>query len=192
MLLSTKQCILRAFQIYGTTRPSSKVFSRYEIEGSVYVARNKNRRNLNFGFLRLEPHYNVGWNIKQLNTIEIGSRHLMAFVARHPNPPTSVSKSQVSMKVHNPPKEPKASFIPSNRDGRTYAAVTAGNRNNQETKNSLTFEYGKSTIWSKHACLVKVRDIEVVPKLDSILIETNYAIEFVAPAGGFFAITVFF
>lgn len=61
------------------------VFEKYGVNGFVYFARRRNKKNLNFGFLSIDGSIPMHEALYRLKAVSIGSARLRAFKAKYSN-----------------------------------------------------------------------------------------------------------
>ncbi|XP_050217339.1 uncharacterized protein LOC126668170 [Mercurialis annua] len=100
-----------------------RAFEKFGVFGKVIITRRRNRSNKRFGFLHIDGKSSIMETVNRLNTVNIGSHKIRAFVSKFPKPffPGASSRADTNRHVHVP--KPIPSAIDSIRDSRSYANV---------------------------------------------------------------------
>lgn len=68
---------------HSDTKTMRMVFGKYGVSGSIFIARKRNMRNLNFGFLTPEGSLSLHEALFCLNSVSIGNIGLRAYKSRY-------------------------------------------------------------------------------------------------------------
>lgn len=177
------------------------IFAKYGVHGWVYVARKRNLRNLNFGFITIDGSRSIEDVIDRLNDIRIGPAILKASRARYlapksiKDPKPRMSGSQ-SMRIFRESKRDERSFadvVATKPVERTVSRVAdtieksySNGREGGNPKPPIAHESSlllNPAVWKSRACMVRVSNIATIRNLYDILSDNGFRVEFAAPCG---------